>query len=151
MSTPLDSDSSRKRHLGEVARLFLRLGFTAFGGPAAHAAMIEDEVVTRRGWIDRQHFLDLLAAVNFIPGPNSTELVIHLGLIRAGRWGLIVAGACFIAPAMLIIMPMAWLYVRFGQTPQVQPIFGAISAAVLASIDDRSGSHATRMLHPSPR
>src|SRR6188768_139927 len=75
---------SPRQRLGEVALLFLRLGFTAFGGPAAHVAMMEDEVVARRRWIDRQHFLDLVAAVNFVPGPNSTELAIHLGLIRAG-------------------------------------------------------------------
>src|SRR5688572_31979095 len=87
----------------EVAGLFLRLGFTAFGGPAAHVAMMEDEVVTRRRWVDRQHFLDLVAAINFVPGPNSTELAIHLGLIRAGRAGLFVEGFCFIVPAVLII------------------------------------------------
>src|SRR5512133_3978838 len=94
--------------LREVAAVFTRLGFTAFGGPAAHVALMEAEIVTRRKWIDRQHFLDLVAAVNFIPGPNSTELAIHLGLIRAGIPGLFVAGACFICPAMLIILPISW-------------------------------------------
>jgi chromate transporter len=120
--------------LVEIARLFTRLGFTAFGGPAAHLALMEDEVVNRRKWLDRQHFLDLVSAVNFIPGPNSTEVAIHLGLIRGGRIGLLVAGACFITPAMLIILPLAWLYARYGQTPQAQPALGAIGAAVIAII-----------------
>jgi len=120
--------------LREIARLFTRLGFTAFGGPAAHLALMEDEVVNRRQWLDRQHFLDLASAVNFIPGPNSTEVAIHLGLIRGGRIGLVVAGACFIIPAMLIILPLGWLYARYGETPQAQPALGAISAAVIAII-----------------
>src|SRR6478736_8255088 len=107
--------------LREIALLFTRLGFTAFGGPAAHVAMMEDEVVRRRGWIDRQHFLDLVGTLNFIPGPNSTELAIHLGLIRAGMRGLVVAGVCFITPAVLIILPLAWAYVRYGQ---VYPVRG---------------------------
>ena len=124
--------------LCEVALLFLRLGFTAFGGPAAHVAMMEDEVVTRRKWIDRQHFLDLVAAINFVPGPNSTELAIHLGLIRAGRAGLVVAGACFIVPAVIIILPLAWMYCAYGTGPQALPrvagMMSAIGAAVLAII-----------------
>src|SRR5436190_20361728 len=102
------SDSTRAR-VKEVALLFTRFGFTAFGGPAAHIAMIEDEVVKRRHWLDHQHFLDLLAAVNFIPGPNSTELAIHLGLIRAGTPGLVAAGICFITPAVLNILPLPWM------------------------------------------
>src|SRR3954467_5634391 len=105
--------------LREVALLFTRLGFTAFGGPAAHAAMMEDEVVRRRAWIDRRHFLDLVGMLNFIPGPNSTELAIHLGLIRAGLPGLVVAGVCFITPAMLIVLVLAWAYVHCGRMPQV--------------------------------
>ena len=127
-------DERTMNRLTEIARLFTRLGFTAFGGPAAHLALMEDEVVNRRRWLDRQHFLDIVSAVNFIPGPNSTEVAIHLGLIRAGRVGLLVAGACFIIPAMLIILPLAWLYVRYGQTPQAQPALGAISAAVVAIV-----------------
>jgi chromate transporter len=117
-----------------VAALFTRLGFTAFGGPAAHIALMEEEVVVRRKWVDRQHFLDMLAAVNFIPGPNSTEMAIHLGLIRAGYPGLVVAGVCFITPAVLIILPLAYLYVRFGTMPQVQPALRGISAAVVALV-----------------
>ena len=117
----------------EVALLFTRLGFTAFGGPAVHTAMMEDEVVRRRNWLDRQHFLDLVSALNFIPGPNSTELAIHLGLIRAGFPGLLVAGACFILPAVLIILPMAWAYVAFGRrAPQMQEVFAGVSSAVVA-------------------
>ncbi len=133
-----DPVPTRRERLREVALLFLRLGFTAFGGPAAHVAMMEDEVVTRRKWIDRRHFLDLVAAVNFVPGPNSTELAIHLGLIRAGRAGLVVAGLCFIVPAVLIILPLAWGYCAYGMGPQALPRVGgmmsAIGACVLAII-----------------
>src|SRR5213078_2047134 len=120
--------------LGEVAALFLRLGFTAFGGPAAHIALMEDEVVNRRKWIDRQQFLDLVAAVNFIPGPNSTEMAIHLGFIRAGWKGLIVAGICFIVPAMLIILPIGWLYVRYSSLPNVAGPLMGIRACMIAII-----------------
>src|SRR3954452_2595602 len=91
-SRPANATPPDHGRLREVALLFTRLGFTAFGGPAAHTAMMEDEVVRRRGWIDRQHFLDLVGTLNFIPGPSSTELAIHLGLIRAGLRGLVVAG-----------------------------------------------------------
>ncbi len=130
--------STRRARLREVALLFLRLGFTAFGGPAAHVAMMEDEVVARRRWIDRQYFLDLVAAINFVPGPNSTELAIHLGLIRAGRAGLFVAGFCFIVPAVLIVLPIAWAYCAYGTGPGALPrvagMMSAIGASVLAII-----------------
>src|SRR6476646_10008334 len=96
--SPDESKPAQPSRLAEVARLFLKLGFTAFGGPAAHVALIEEEVVARRRWVDRQHFLDMVSAVNFVPGPNSTELAIHLGQVRAGFPGLVVAGVCFIAP-----------------------------------------------------
>jgi chromate transporter len=125
---------SQSQRLLEVAWLFTRLGFTAFGGPAAHVAMMEEEVVVRRKWIDRQHFLDLVASVNFVPGPNSTELAIHLGLIRAGYAGLVVAGVCFIVPAVLIILPLAYWYVRAGALPQVGAAMGGINACVVAII-----------------
>ena len=123
--------------LREVALLFTRLGFTAFGGPAVHTALMEDEVVRRRRWLDREHFLDLVAALNFIPGPNSTELAIHLGLIRAGLPGLVVAGVCFIAPAVLIILPLAWLYVRHAGAgvrppPAVAAALAGVGAVVVA-------------------
>src|SRR2546423_11348599 len=105
--------------LGELALLFLKLGATAFGGPAAHIAMMEDEVVRRRGWLTGEEFLDLLGATNLIPGPNSTEMAIHIGLRRAGWAGLVVAGVCFILPAALLVGVLAWAYVRFGRLPQV--------------------------------
>jgi len=123
---------SRAVRLREVALVFTRLGFTAFGGPAAHVALMEDEVVRRRGWVSREQFLDLVALVNFIPGPNSTELAIHLGLLRAGFAGLCVAGACFIFPAVLIILPLAYAYVRFGKLPTVTHAMAGINAAVAA-------------------
>ena len=126
--------ADRQRRLKEVALLFARLGFTAFGGPAAHVAMIEDEVVGRRKWVDRRHFLDLVASVNFVPGPNSTELAIHLGLIRAGFAGLVVAGVCFIVPAVLIILPLAYIYVKSGSLPQVSGALSGINACVVAII-----------------
>jgi len=127
-------DARAPGRLREIAGLFTFLGFTAFGGPAAHIALMEDQVVHRRHWIDRKQFLHLLAAVNFIPGPNSTELAIHLGLIRGGFRGLVVAGACFILPAVLIILPLAWLYVEYGQKPQVQHALAGISACVVAVV-----------------
>lgn len=101
----------------EVGLLALKLGATAFGGPAAHIAMLHDEVVTRRKWLDDKHFLDLLGATNLIPGPNSTEMVIHVGYVRAGWSGLIVAGLGFILPTVLIVLALAWAYVRYGSTP----------------------------------
>ena len=102
----------------EVAALFLKLGLTAFGGPAAHIALIHAETVKRRKWLSDQEFLDLVGATNLIPGPNSTEMAIHIGFLRAGWPGLIVGGLCFITPAMLIVMLMAWVYVQFGSAPQ---------------------------------
>src|SRR6476661_8243817 len=96
--------------LRELAGLFLKLGLIAFGGPAAHIAMMRDEVVTRRKWISEEYFLDLLGATNLIPGPNSTEMAIHIGHVRAGWRGLIVAGLCFILPAVIITGIFAWLY-----------------------------------------
>lgn len=120
--------------LGEVARLFLRLGFTAFGGPAAHIAMMREEIVKQRKWIDDQRFLDLLGATNLIPGPNSTELAIHLGYVRAGWRGLIVAGVCFIGPAMLIVMALAALYVQYGTTPAAGWLLYGITPVIMAII-----------------
>lgn len=114
--------------------LFLRLGLTAFGGPAAHIAMFRDETVERRKWVADQHFLDLLDATNLIPGPNSTEMAIHLGFVRAGWAGLIAAGASFIVPAMLIVMTLAWAYVRFGSTPEAGWLLYGIKPVVIAII-----------------
>lgn len=125
----------------ELARLFLKLGSIGFGGPAAHIAMMEDEVVRKRGWLTREGFLDLVGATNLIPGPNSTEMTIHIGLTRAGWRGLIVAGSCFILPAMVIVLGLAWAYVRFGSLPQaiwllygVKPVIIAIVVQALWSL-----------------
>ena len=118
----------------EVAALFLKLGFTAFGGPAAHIAMFRDEVVKRRKWVDDQHFLDLLGATNLIPGPNSTEMAIHIGYARAGWAGLVVGGAGFILPAMLIVIGLAWVYVQFGATPEAGWLLYGVKPVVIAII-----------------
>jgi len=114
--------------------LFLRLGTTAFGGPAAHIAMMEDEVVRRRKWMTRDEFLDLLGAANLIPGPNSTELAIHIGHRQAGWPGLVVAGTSFILPAMLIVMAFAWAYVRYGSLPQVAGILYGVKPVIIAIV-----------------
>ena len=124
----------KRHHLREVAILFLKLGITGFGGPAAHIAMMRDEVVKRRKWVDDQHFLDLLGATNLIPGPNSTEMTIHLGLVRAGWRGLIAGGVCFVLPAMLIVMAIAWTYVQFGTTPEASWLLYGIKPVVIAII-----------------
>src|SRR5512142_3116499 len=110
-------EASRLQRLKEVIALYLKLGFTAFGGPAAHIGLMHDEIVQRRKWLTDQEFLDLLGATNIIPGPNSTEMAIHTGFERAGWPGLILGGACFIVPAMLIVMALASLYVQFGSLP----------------------------------
>jgi chromate transporter len=120
--------------LGELARLFLKLGCVAFGGPAAHIAMYEDEVVRRRGWMSPEHFLDLVGATNLIPGPNSTEMTMHVGYERAGLAGLVVAGVSFILPAALITAGFAWLYVQFGTLPAAAPFLEGIKPAVVAII-----------------
>lgn len=127
----MDPESHRLR---EVAALFLRLGTTAFGGPAAHIAMMHDEVVKRRRWLTDQEFLDLVGATNLIPGPNSTEMAIHLGFLRAGWLGLIVGGACFILPAMLIVMALAWFYSTYGSTPQADALLYGVKPVVIAII-----------------
>jgi chromate transporter len=134
MPETTESDPPGRPRLAEVARLFLRLGFTAFGGPAAHVALMEEEVVNRRAWLTRRDFLDLVSAVNFIPGPNSTELAIHLGYLRAGLPGLIVAGACFIVPAVLIVLSLAWCYVTFGATPAVGDALVGVKACMVAIV-----------------
>jgi chromate transporter len=120
--------------LGAVVRLFLRLGFTAFGGPAAHIAMMHDEVVTRRKWMDEQYFLDLIGATNLVPGPNSTEMAIHVGYDRAGWRGLLAAGICFILPASLIVGILAWAYVHYGSTPKGTALLYGIKPVVIAII-----------------
>src|SRR5260221_7941587 len=126
--------SDKDNHLREVAALFLRLGFTAFGGPAAHIAMMRAEVVRRRQWLSEERFLDLMGVANLIPGPTSTELAIYLGYVRAGWPGLLLAGACFIGPAMLIVLALGWAYVTYGALPQVSWLFYGIQPVVVAII-----------------
>ena len=125
---------SAKGTLSEVAFLFLRLGFTAFGGPAAHIAMMRDEVVKQRKWISDERFVDLWGICNLIPGPTSTELAIYLGYLRIGWSGLIIGGICFIGPALLIVLALAWVYVTFGSLPQVTWLFYGIKPVVVAII-----------------
>jgi chromate transporter len=120
--------------LAELALLFLRLGTTAFGGPAAHIAMMEDEVVRRRRWLNREAFLDLLGATNIIPGPNSTEMAIHIGYQRRGWAGLVVAGVSFIVPAFFMVLLIAWAYVNYGRLPQFQGVLYGVKPVVLAII-----------------
>jgi chromate transporter len=118
----------------ELAKLFLKLGVTGFGGPVAHIAMIEDEVVKRRQWLTQEYFLDLLGATNLIPGPNSTEMAIHIGYIYAGWLGLVVSGISFILPAVLITGVFAFTYVSYGSVPEFSPLLYGIKPVVLAII-----------------
>lgn len=120
--------------LGELALLFLRLGVTAFGGPAAHIALMEEEVVRRRRWLSHEQFLDLMGAANLIPGPSSTEMAIYIGYQRAGWIGLLLAGICFIVPAALIVTFFAWVYVRFGALPQVAGMLYGVKPVIIAVI-----------------
>lgn len=120
--------------LSELALLFLKLGTTAFGGPAAHIAMMEDEVVRRRGWLTRDQFLDYLGATNLIPGPNSTEMAIHIGWARNGFAGLVIAGACFILPAAILVTALAWAYVKFGTLPAAGALLYGVKPVVIAVV-----------------
>ena len=130
-----DSDlPPRQSRLVELASLFFSLGVVGFGGPAAHIAMMDEEVVQKRGWISRQHFLDLIGATSLIPGPNSTEMTMHVGFARAGWLGLFVAGASFILPAAALTLGLAWLYVEFGTLPDVAPALAGIQVSVVAII-----------------
>lgn len=129
-----DSKGKASVELRQLARLYLKLGVVAFGGPAAHIAMMEDEVVKRRSWISHEHFLDLLGATNLIPGPNSTQMAIQIGYVKAGWRGLIVAGLCFILPAVCITLALAHLYVTFGTTPHLGALMLGVRAAVIAII-----------------
>ncbi len=128
------SEQATRSRLMDVAALFLKLGFTAFGGPAAHIAMMHDEVVRQRKWLDEQRFLDLFGAANMIPGPSSTEMAIYIGFQRAGWLGLALGGVCFILPAMFIVLALAWAYVRFGGTPEASRLFYGIKPVVIAII-----------------
>jgi len=126
--------SQARGTLAELAREFLRLGFVAYGGPAAHVAMMEEDFVRRRAWVTRERFLDLVGAVSLLPGPSSTELAIYLGEIRAGLAGLIVAGACFILPAAVLVAGLAWAYLRYGAVPQVSGLLFGIKPVVVALV-----------------
>jgi len=128
------SEADRKASLGQLATLFLRLGVTAFGGPAAHIAMMDDEVVNRSRWLDRQRFLDLLGVANLLPGPSSSELAIYIGQSQAGWAGLLMSGACFILPAALLTAMIAWAYMRFGSLPQTTGILYGIRPVVVAVV-----------------
>jgi chromate transporter len=125
---------SHSHNLGELVSLFFRLGATAFGGPAAHIGMMEDEVVRRRRWLTREKFLDLLGATNLIPGPNSTEMAIHVGYERGGWAGLVVAGVSFIVPALVIVLAIAWAFVRYGQLPQFEGALYGVKPVVIAIV-----------------
>jgi chromate transporter len=129
----LEPEEKRSRLL-ELAVVFSKLGITAFGGPAAHIAMIDDEVVKRRQWMEREQLLDLLGITNLIPGPNSTELAIHIGLERAGWMGLLVAGTCFILPAMFIVWALAAIYVQYQTIPQVDWLLYGVKPVIIAII-----------------
>ncbi|ESU19952.1 chromate transporter [Flavobacterium cauense R2A-7] len=120
--------------LTAIGKLFLKLGLIAFGGPAAHIAMMRDEVVRKHNWMSDSHFLDLVGATNLIPGPNSTELAIHLGKEKGGWKGLLVAGLCFILPAVFITLFFAWLYKAYGTLPEIQPFIYGIKPAIIAII-----------------
>lgn len=118
----------------EIAWLFLKLGTISFGGPAAHIALMDQEVVRKRGWLDRDHFLSLLAATNLVPGPNATEMAIHIGYVHAGWPGLIAGGVSFILPAFLICLGIGWFYLEFGSIPEIASIFYGINPVVIAII-----------------
>src|SRR5262245_22910423 len=120
--------------LREIALLFLKLGIIGFGGPAAHIALMEREVVNHRRWLTRQEFLDLLGATNLIPGPNSTEMAIHVGYRRAGFAGLVTAGTCFILPAALIVTAVAWLYVHYGTMPQMGMVLRSVKPVIIVVV-----------------
>ncbi len=124
----------RRDPLKEVAALFLKLGVIGFGGPAVHIAMMENEVVRKKAWMTHEHFLDLVGATNIIPGPNSTEMAMHIGHERGGRKGLVVAGCCFIIPAIIITGAFAWSYQLYGHLPQLQPFLSGIKPAIIAVI-----------------
>jgi chromate transporter len=130
----INNRKAAKSSLSEIAALFFKLGVIGFGGPAVHIAMMEEEVVRKRAWMTEAHFLDLVGATNLIPGPNSTEMTMHIGHERAGWKGLVVAGSCFIIPAVIITAFIAWAYQAYGQLPQVQPFIYGIKPAIIAVV-----------------
>jgi chromate transporter len=126
--------SAQRGPIGDVVQVALKLGFTAFGGPAAHIAMLREEAVVRRRWLSEQYFLDLVGATNLIPGPNSTEMVIHTGYLRAGWRGLIAAGTLFILPAAVMVLALAWAYVRYGSLPAAEWLLYGIKPVIIAVV-----------------
>lgn len=128
------TNGSENHSLLEIAKVFLKLGCTSFGGPAVHLVMMEKEIVTKRKWMAKEHFLDLVGATNLIPGPNSTEMTMHCGRERAGLKGLFVAGSCFIFPAVVITAVIAWMYQVYGTLPEVRPFLYGIKPAIIAVI-----------------
>ena len=145
-TAPRPESAAPRGRVGEVARLFLKLGVIGFGGPAAHIALMEDEVVRRRQWLTRAQFLDLLGATNLIPGPNSTEMAIHIGFARAGWPGLVAGGACFILPAMLITLGLATTYARYGRLPEAGWILYGVKPVIIAVVVQASWSLARKAL-----
>ena len=129
-----DPQPIRSHSLQQIAKEFLRLGFVAYGGPAAHIAMMEERFVRRLAWVSRERFLDLVGAVNLLPGPSSTELAIYLGQISGGAAGLLVAGACFILPAAILVCAFAWAYLQYGAVPQMAGLLFGIKPVVVALI-----------------
>jgi chromate transporter len=134
VTAPPPAPPAAEPTLGEIARVFLKLGATAFGGPAAHIALMRDELVRRRGWISDRDYLDLIGVSGMIPGPTSTEVAIHVGAAKAGGRGLVVAGACFILPAFAIVLAIAWAYVRFGSLPEVAWLLYGITPVMVAVV-----------------
>lgn len=132
--SPASAEQPARASLAELARYFLWLGCTAFGGPAAHIAMMEDDVVTRGRWLTRDHFMDMLAATQLVPGPNSTEMAIHIGYVQQGLRGLLVAGACFILPAFVIVSALSVAYVAYGSLPAVGALFYGIQPVIVAIV-----------------
>jgi len=127
-------NTKNQKGLGEIAWAFLRLGLMAFGGAVAHIALMEDEFVRRRAWLSREEFVDRVGAVNLLPGPSSTEMVIYLGYLRGGFPGLLIAGAAFILPSAVMMLAMAWIYVRYGAMPQIAGILWGVKAVVVILI-----------------
>ena len=130
----MSEEKSTISKLRELAFLFLRLGTVSFGGPAVHIAMMEQEFVRKRGWMSKDHFLDLYGATNLIPGPNSTQMTMHIGNERAGWKGLVVSGVCFMLPSILLTAVFAVLYKQYGQLPQIEPFFFGVKPVIIAII-----------------
>src|SRR5437868_7836755 len=130
----MDRNNSDESRLREIAWAFLRLGFIAFGGAVAHIALMEDEFVRRRAWLSREEFVDRVGAVNLLPGPTSTEMVIYLGQLRGGFPGLLIAGTAFILPSALMLFAMAWIYVRFGAMPQITGLLWGVKPVIVVLV-----------------